>query len=97
MPFYRESMEGAKNRWRQNVGRATSRRMERTKCPKCGRKGATRSMADLWGPEQRVSITWCNYRESHGCDYKRVVQLTPAYEVLSDNALGTAADTSAAS
>jgi hypothetical protein len=85
MPFYRSDDPGSKNRWRHNVGRATSRRMERTRCPKCKRGGATTNHTDWWDIEQQVSITTCRYQESHGCDYKRVVQITPKYAVLSDN------------
>lgn len=72
MPFYRSGDPGAKNRWRRAVGDATSRRMERTKCPKCGRKGALKTKIDDYGDGIGARVTWCRWRESGKCDYTKV-------------------------
>ena len=40
MPFYKRSIDGAKNRWKQNLSNAMKRHAAAAQCPRCGRKGA---------------------------------------------------------
>ena len=72
MPFYRSNDTGSFNRWKHNVGVATSRRMERTRCPKCGRGGAIKTTYDNYGDGNGAFIHTCRWNEQGKCDYEEV-------------------------
>ena len=65
MPFYKDSLDGTKNRWRANLSRAMKQRAKRTRCPKCKRKNALRRISFGDGSSCRV-CRWqdCGYELS---------------------------------
>ena len=40
MPFYKKSIDGAKNRWKQHLSESLKQRAAAARCPQCGRKDA---------------------------------------------------------
>ena len=70
MPFYKDSLPEAKNRWREQPRQAMKRSALRTRCPACGRNNALRRVELEPGASCRV----CRWQD---CGYECSPQEPP--------------------